>query len=193
MMISNEGPSIPRTDVVQFPKNSTDGNSCAFLGFYCLYFIVCIFSPISFRTGKLLFVRNWEQNHGLHAILSKSTRPIIEYHRIPLKSGYEASIKIQFPPDADFTAKQKYPMLIDVYAGPGSFAGTDRWDTTFATYLVTNRKYILVQINGRGSGYRGQNLLHEIYRQMGTVEVQDQLETAQYVTMNALFANLHQR
>lgn len=83
-------------------------------------------------------------------------------------------------------------MLIDVYAGPGSFAGTDRWDTTFGTYLVTNRKYVLVQINGRGSGYRGQNLLQEIYRKMGTVEVQDQLETAQYVTMNALFVNLHQ-
>lgn len=128
-----------------------------------------------------MFVRNWEQNHNLHGLLAKSAKPIIEYHRIPLKSGYEAFVKIQFPPDADFSAKQKYPMLIDVYAGPGSFAGTDRWETTFSTYLVTNRKYIVAQINGRGSGNRGQKLLHEIYRQMGTVEVQDQLEAAEYV------------
>lgn len=134
--------------------------------------------------GKLLFVRNWEQNRNLHGLLAKSAKPIVEYHRIPLKSGYDAFVKLQFPPGADFSAKHKYPMLIDVYGGPGSFAGADRWGTTFTSYLVTNRKYIVVQINGRGSGNRGQKLLHEIYRRMGTVEIEDQLEAAQYVTMN---------
>lgn len=133
---------------------------------------------------KLRFVRNWEQNRALHVLLGKTAKPIVEYHRIPLKSGYDAFVKLQFPPGADFSAKRKYPMLIDVYGGPGSFAGADRWGTTFTSYLVTNRKYVVAQINGRGSGGRGQKLLHEIYRKMGTVEIEDQLETAQYVTVN---------
>lgn len=69
-------------------------------------------------------------------------------------------------------------MLIEVYAGPGSYAGPDRWETGWNTYLSTNRKYIVAQINGRGSGNRGDKLLHTIYRKMGTVEVEDQIETA---------------
>lgn len=70
-------------------------------------------------------------------------------------------------------------MLIDVYAGPGSYAGVDKFEVGFSSYLVTSRKYILAQINGRGSGNRGENVLHTIYRAMGTVEVQDQIETAE--------------
>lgn len=107
--------------------------------------------------------------------------PIIKYHTISLSNGFDAVVRLQLPPDLDVSGKTKYPMVIDVYAGPGSYAGPDRWDVGFSTYLVTSRKYILAQINGRGSGRRSENLLHTIYRAMGTVEVEDQIETAKYV------------
>lgn len=110
--------------------------------------------------------------------MANVTLPTINYHQIKLKSGYDAVVRLQLPPNMDTSGKTKYPMLIDVYAGPGSYAGPDRFDIGFSTYLVTSRKYILAQINGRGSGNRGQNLLHTIYRAMGTVEVEDQIETA---------------
>lgn len=112
--------------------------------------------------------------------LQFSAKPIVQYHSIPLASGFNAFVKLQLPPDYDFSGNTKYPMLIDVYAGPGSFSGSDKWDTSFNSYLVTNRRYILAQINGRGSGYRSEKLLHQIYRKMGTVEVEDQIETAMY-------------
>lgn len=105
--------------------------------------------------------------------------PIVQYHNIALKSGFDAVVKLQLPPGMDVSGNTKYPMLIDVYAGPGSYAGVDRFEVGFSAYLVTSRKYILAQINGRGSGNRGENLLHTIYRAMGTVEIQDQIETAQ--------------
>lgn len=96
-----------------------------------------------------------------------------------MKSGFDAVVKLQLPPGMDTSGNTKYPMLIDVYAGPGSYAGVDRFEVSFSSYLVTSRKYILAQINGRGSGNRGENLLHTIYRAMGTVEIQDQIETAE--------------
>lgn len=95
-----------------------------------------------------------------------------------MDTGFESFVKLQLPPDYDASGKTKYPMLIDVYAGPGSYAGADKWEVGFNAYLVTSRKYILAQINGRGSGNRGENLMHSIYRAMGTVEVEDQIETA---------------
>lgn len=104
----------------------------------------------------------------------------MRYHQITLDSGFDAVVKLQLPPGMDLTGKTKYPVLIDVYAGPGSYAGADRWEIGFSSYLVTSRKYIIAQINGRGSGNRGEALLHTIYRAMGTVEVEDQIETAKY-------------
>lgn len=125
-----------------------------------------------------VFLRNWENNQALHLSLTNVSLPISQYHHVALKSGFDAFVKLQLPPGMDTSGKTKYPMLIDVYAGPGSFAGADRWDVGFNAYLVTSRKYILAQINGRGSGNRGERLLHTIYRGMGTVEVEDQIETA---------------
>lgn len=71
--------------------------------------------------AELIFVRNWENNHGLHGTLTNISLPTIKYHQIPLKSGYDAVVRLQLPPNMDTSGKTKYPMLIDVYAGPGSY------------------------------------------------------------------------
>lgn len=94
-----------------------------------------------------------------------------------MTNGFDAIVKLQMPSDLDTSGKTKYPMLINVYAGPGSYIGLDKWDMAFNAYLVTGQKYILAQIDGRGSGNRGEKLLHSIYRALGTVEIQDQIET----------------
>lgn len=120
----------------------------------------------------------WEDNARLSKFLKDKSEPIVQFHRLPLEHGFEAAVKLQLPPNADLSGKTKYPMLVEVYARPGSYAGSDRFDRGFSTYLVTNRSYIYAQINGRGSGKRGERLLNTIYRHMGTVEVDDQIATA---------------
>lgn len=122
------------------------------------------------------FRYNWEDNDALKESLKNVSTPQIKYLQLPLKSGFEAAVRLQLPPNADLSGNTKYPMLVDVYAGPGSYAGLDNWECSFATYLTTSRSYIYAQINGRGSGGRSDELLHTIYRSMGTVEVEDQLE-----------------
>lgn len=152
MLLSTDGPSIPRTDLVTY-EIKNDGVA-------------------------LKFNLAWEENNGLQKMLQNRTKPITVYERIPLDNGFEAAVKLQLPPNADLSGRKKYPMLIDVYAGPGSYAGSDEWKYGYNTYLTTGRSYIYAQINGRGSGNRGDKLLHTLYRKMGTVEVEDQIATA---------------
>lgn len=48
----------------------------------------------------------------------------------------------------------------------------------WGSYLSSNRSVIYAKIDGRGSGLRGNRLLHSIYKRLGTVEISDQI----YVT-----------
>lgn len=151
MVLTSDGPSSPRTDIVSI--KSTD--------------------PI-----ELEYLFAWEENKQLNALLETKSAPIIQHHTIPLSSGFDAIVKLQISPNINLNGVQKYPMLVYVYAGPGSYAGSDRFEYSFGTYLSTNRSYIYAEINGRGSGHRSDELLHQIYRRLGTVEIDDQIETA---------------
>jgi dipeptidyl-peptidase-4 len=39
--------------------------------------------------------------------------------------------------------------------------------------MTTNKRVIYAWIDGRGSAYKGSKMLFEIYRNIGTVEVED--------------------
>lgn len=67
------------------------------------------------------------------------------------------------------------------YSGPGTQLVTDKWRIDWNTYLAGTKDYIVTQIDGRGSSGQGYQLLYEVYRRLGTVEVSDQLEVAEYL------------
>lgn len=53
---------------------------------------------------------------------------------------------------------------------------SDRFKLDWGTYLTTSEDVIYAVIDGRGSGYRGDDLLFEIYYKLGQPEVQDQID-----------------
>ncbi|KAI4464720.1 protease family s9bc dipeptidyl-peptidase iv-related [Holotrichia oblita] len=67
------------------------------------------------------------------------------------------------------------------YAGPDSTQISERFSTGFQNYIVTNRQYIYVYIDGRGSGKKGDNIRFQIYRKMATVEIEDQIAVMKYL------------
>lgn len=93
-------------------------------------------------------------------------------------NGFTARVKLQLPRRLDRSGSTKYPMLIDVYAGPDSFATDNRFSLGWGSYLVSNKSYIYARIDGRGSGMRGDKILHTIYKKLGTYEIEDQITTA---------------
>lgn len=61
------------------------------------------------------------------------------------------------------------------YGGPGSQLVSDRFKIDWGDYLASERGIIYASIDGRGSGYAGDKLLHALYYGLGTAEVDDQL------------------
>ena len=71
------------------------------------------------------------------------------------------------------------------YAGPhgttqgnydykGYSAAGGLWDY----HLASAHNVIVVRLNGRGSGGRGDEFLYQLYRRLGTVEITDQIDGA---------------
>jgi dipeptidyl-peptidase-4 len=84
------------------------------------------------------------------------------------------------PPD--FSEKKKYPVLMYEYGGPGSQTVTDSWDRNTAWYqMLAQKGYIIVSVDGRGSGGRGQEFKKATYLNLGKYETADQIEGAEYL------------
>nr|XP_039258021.1 dipeptidyl peptidase 4-like [Styela clava] len=82
---------------------------------------------------------------------------------------------------ANFDETKKYPLLIEVYGGPGFQKVQNRWTRRWAqTHLVSQYEILVASFDGRGSGYRGDNIAHLLYRKLGQIEKEDTTEIAQY-------------
>uniref|UniRef100_A0A8D3DFB3 Uncharacterized protein n=1 Tax=Scophthalmus maximus TaxID=52904 RepID=A0A8D3DFB3_SCOMX len=77
-----------------------------------------------------------------------------------------------------FDESKKYPLLIDVYAGPCSQKADFVYRVSWSTYLASTENIIVASFDGRGSGFQGDKLMHEIYKRLGTYEVEDQITAA---------------
>jgi len=58
---------------------------------------------------------------------------------------------------------------------PGSQLVSEQWSVDWGTYLASNRNFIVAQIDGRGSGFQGDRLRHELHYRLGSVEIEDQI------------------
>ncbi|KAF2888787.1 hypothetical protein ILUMI_17386 [Ignelater luminosus] len=123
----------------------------------------------------------WEDNAALKKQLEKKLLPVKKDIKVPIEGGYEARVRLLLPPELDETSSVKYPMIVNVYAGPNSNRVTDVFSLGVENYFVTNRKYIYAYIDARGSGRAGENLLFSLYRKLGTIEIEDQIAVTKYL------------
>ncbi len=82
----------------------------------------------------------------------------------------------------DFDENKKYPVFIYVYGGPGSQTVTDAWDRNIAWHqLLAQKGYIIVSVDNRGTGGRGEEFKKCTYLQLGKFETIDLIEAAKYL------------
>lgn len=102
---------------------------------------------------------------------------------IMLKSndGYDLYGRIIRPPA--FDESKKYPVLVYVYGGPHVQKVTDRWLAGANLWLnyMAQQGFVVFTVDNRGSGNRGLEFEQTIFRQLGTVEVEDQLTGVEYL------------
>ena len=94
----------------------------------------------------------------------------------------------------NFDETKKYPTVVYVYGGPHAHNVDARWhwcSRSWETYMA-QRGYVLFILDNRGSENRGRDFEQATFRELGQVEMQDQmrgvdfLRTLNYVDMSRL-------
>lgn len=68
-------------------------------------------------------------------------------------------------------------------SAPGGQAVSDRFSLSWDSVLVSSDNVIVARLDGRGSGFQGQRVLHEVHQRLGTVDVQDQISAVEYASL----------
>jgi len=82
----------------------------------------------------------------------------------------------------DFNFKNKYPLIIYMYGGPGSQTVLNKWNGQRYMWhqMMAQKGYIIVSSDNRGTGSRGEAFNKQVYRKLGELEAHDQIEVAKY-------------
>lgn len=122
-----------------------------------------------------------DTNDELKERISTRALPQVKFFQVPINENYNANVRLYLPPTLREDEITKYPMLVEVYGGPGSQLITEKFSIGWGTYLASKKNIIYAVIDGRGSGNRGDRILHELYRRLGTIEVFDQIAVTGYL------------
>lgn len=122
-----------------------------------------------------------QNNTELKQRVARVAMPQIRTFPVMISGGYHAQVRLYLPPGLREDEITKYPTVVHVYSGPGTQLVNEKWRIDWNNYLAGTKDYIVCQIDGRGSSGQGYQLLHEVYRRLGTVEVSDQLEVSEYL------------
>uniref|UniRef100_A0A673Z7Y7 Dipeptidyl peptidase like 10 n=1 Tax=Salmo trutta TaxID=8032 RepID=A0A673Z7Y7_SALTR len=119
-----------------------------------------------------------ENNSLLKAALKIKRIQMTDFRTIQMEH-FDLPLKISYPPD--FSESRHYGLLLVVDGSPGGQAVSDRFILDWDSVLVSSDNIIVARLDGRGSGFLGQRVLHEVHQRLGTVEVQDQIAAVEYM------------
>ncbi|MDH3217367.1 MAG: prolyl oligopeptidase family serine peptidase, partial [Candidatus Krumholzibacteria bacterium] len=128
-------------------------------------------------TGKLLFTLH----DAAEAEIAEYTLPAPEFFTITSRDGLEFQCSMIKP--SDFDQRVKYPVLVYVYGGPHAQVVRNRWGGT--RYLwhayMAQRGYIIFSLDNRGSFGKGPEWENPILRNLGNLELEDQIAGVEYL------------
>ena len=105
---------------------------------------------------------------------------------VQVKAADGATLYGRLTKPAGFQAGAKYPLIVEVYGGPGVQVVRDEWEGVNWAQAMAHHGYLIWQLDNRGSNGRGHNFEDPIYREMGTHEVADQRLGVEYLVKQGL-------
>lgn len=104
-----------------------------------------------------------------------------EFLTIPNESGDPMNAWMIKP--KHFDANKKYPVFMYQYSGPGSQSVKNQWDAGNGIWfnLLAQKGYIVVCIDGRGTGGKGTKYKKATYMNLGKYEIEDQIAGAKWL------------
>ena len=134
------------------------------------------------NNGKI--IKTLIDNKNLKERLAKFDMPSKEFFTFKTSDGVELNGWMIKP--ADFDEGKKYPVVMFQYSGPYSQQVHDSWymgnygNAMFESYMACEG-FIMVCVDGRGTGGRGTEFGKCTYLNIGKYEPGDQVETAKYL------------
>ena len=134
------------------------------------------------NNGKV--IKTLIDNSNLKERLAKFDMPTKEFFTFTTSDGVELNGWMIKP--YDFDAAKQYPVVMFQYSGPYSQQVNDSWYTgnygnaMFESYMACEG-FIMVCVDGRGTGGRGTEFGKCTYLKIGQYEPGDQVEAAKYL------------
>jgi dipeptidyl aminopeptidase B len=123
-----------------------------------------------------------EDNSYLVEKLRKFDLPKYKYGTIEV-DGFTLNYKEIRPPNFDDSGNTKYPVLFHCYGGPGSQTVQKKFLIDWHRWLASEPRleYLVVEVDGRGTGFMGRKSRVGVRKQLGVLESRDQAAAAAYL------------
>ena len=108
---------------------------------------------------------------SLKAKLEPFILPESRYYTIAAQDGSRLNVKETRPPL--MRTNEKLPVLIRVYGGPGSQTVSSAFRLDWSTVLASHLRVLVLQVDGRGTGYQGYGFMTKVFHSLGLYEAQD--------------------
>lgn len=130
-----------------------------------------------YSTSANKCVRNLEQNEEYTQKYTSHDVPKREFFTMT-NDGVTLNGYIIKP--TNFQQGKRYPVIMSQYSGPGSQQVLNKWKLDWEEYFAS-QGYVVVCVDGRGTGGRGKAFEAIVYQNLGKYETIDQLAAARYM------------
>jgi len=125
---------------------------------------------------------------AVKTVLLESTNKLADYaigttEISTLKSSNGMDLYTRLIKPSNFDPAKKYPVMVYVYGGPHAQMITNSWldGANLWMHWMAEQGYLVFTLDNRGSGERGFAFESGIHRQLGTLEMEDQLTGVNYL------------
>ncbi|CAH8550313.1 unnamed protein product [Schistosoma turkestanicum] len=166
------GSGTPKTLLKRIIKNFTETNNVTVTTEIIKYFV---------------------NNSAFESFVNSHALPRVEYTKLTLRNGTRNQIDVQaklyLPPELDPAHITQYPLLLYTYGGPTLQVVTSVLTIDWLTYISATAKVIVAQVDGRGTAGRGRVFEQSIYKKLGVIEIEDQLDSVRALIRRYHFIN----
>lgn len=131
------------------------------------------------KTEKNEQIRYLQDNTVLKNTLKKMQVPQKEFFTIKTSEGVVLNAYMIKP--TNFDVSMKYPVLMTQYSGPNSQQVLDAWRGVGWNEYMAQEGFLVVCVDPRGTGARGEDFRKVTYMQLGKYESDDQVAAARYL------------
>lgn len=118
-----------------------------------------------------------DDSHPLHPFMDSWTKP--EFGTITTEDGADLKYRMYKPENLE----KKHPAIVFLYGGPHAQVVQNKWygNRGLLMQYWVDQGYVVFSLDNRGSNYRGKAFEDPIYKQMGSIEVDDQVEGVKFL------------